>query len=231
MERMVAETGLPAWRASMSFYGPEKVIRAQWDYVKERFSAIERASFNEGRFVKLPLQPGDMERVNKASYGIPSLEIFAVGSQGAGDFNPSDGHIWFSAVIPRSGKGLVESNRVMRRECERLKIPVFMFAPAVTCWTRSFVLFAAVPVYKEKERNRHLREAVLEIIRICAEHGWGEYRCPPAFQDAVMDSYSFNNNILRRVNERIKDALDPNGIISAGRYGIWPKHLREGRRS
>ena len=231
MERMVAETGLPAWRASMSFYGPEKVIRAQWDYVKERFSAIERASFNEGRFVKLPLQPGDMERVNKASYGIPSLEIFAVGSQGAGDFNPSDGHIWFSAVIPRSGKGLVEANRVMRRECERLKIPVFMFAPAVTCWTRSFVLFAAVPVYKEKERNRHLREAVLEIIRICAEHGWGEYRCPPAFQDAVMDSYSFNNNILRRVNERIKDALDPNGIVSAGRYGVWPKHLREGRQA
>jgi len=44
-----------------------------------------------------------------------------------------------------------------------------------------------------------------------------------------MDSYSFNNSILRRVNERIKDALDPNGILSAGRYGVWPKHLREGR--
>lgn len=229
MERMVSETGLPAWRASMSFYGPEKVIRAQWDYVKERFSRFERATFNEGRFTKLPLQPDNMQGVNKASYGIPSLEIFAIGSRGSGNFNPSDGHIWFSAVIPRSGKGLIEANRVMRREAERLNIPVFMFAPAVTCWTRSFVLFAAVPVYKERERNRHLREGVLEIIRICAEHGWGEYRCPPAFQDAVMDSYSFNNNILRRVNERIKDALDPNGIISAGRYGIWPKHLREGR--
>ena len=27
----------------------------------------------------------------------------------------------------------------------------------------------------------------------------------------------------------IKDALDPNGIISAGRYGVWPKHLRKDR--
>lgn len=229
MNAMVRESGKAAWRASMSFYGPEKVIRAQWDHVKERFASFDGAKPNEPQFVKLPLSAEDMKKVSKARFGIPSLEIFAVGSTGFGDFNPSDGHIWFSAVIPRTGKGLVEANRVMRRECARLGIPLFMFSPAVTCWTRSFVLFAAVPVYKDRERNKALRENVTEIIRICADHGWGEYRCPPAFQDAVMDSYSFNDNILRRVNERIKDALDPNGILSAGRYGVWPKHFREGR--
>jgi hypothetical protein len=42
----------------------------------------------------------------------------------------------------------------------------------------------------------------------------------------VMDTYSFNNHALRRFHETVKDAVDPNGIISAGRYGIWPKHLR-----
>lgn len=229
--RLVTETGLPAWRGSASFYGPEKVIRAQWEYVQERFAQFPGVKFTENQFVKLPLSPADMEKVSKNRFGIPTMEIFAVGSQGSGNFNPSDGHIWFSAIIPRSGKGLVEANRVMRRECARLNIPLFMFSPAVTCWTRSFVLFAAVPVYKDKDKNTALRESVLEVIRICAQHGWGEYRCPPAFQDAVMDSYSFNDNILRRVNEKIKDALDPNGIISAGRYGIWPKHLREGRQA
>lgn len=229
MNAMVRETGKAAWRASATFYGPEKVIRAQWEYMKERFAKFEGARPNEGELIKLPLSPEAMEKVSKARFGIPSLEIFSVGSNGFGDFNPSDGHIWFSAIIPRTGKGLVQANRVMRQECARLGIPLFMFSPAVTCWTRSFVLFAAVPVYKDKDSNKALREKVLEIIKICAANGWGEYRCPPAFQDAVMDSYSFNNNILRRVNEKIKDALDPNGIISAGRYGVWPKHLREGR--
>ncbi|WP_169053426.1 FAD-binding oxidoreductase [Alteraurantiacibacter aquimixticola] len=229
MNRMVEESGIPAWSFSPNFYGPEKVIRAQWEYVQSRFAHIPGVRFAEQSFVDLPISAEDMERIHKPRFGIPSLEIFNVGSRGYGDFNPSDGHIWFSAVIPRSGKGIIDANRVMRRECERLGLDLFMFAPAVTCWTRSFVLFAAVPVYKDPARNQHLREAVREIIDICAEHGWGEYRCPPAFMDDVMGAYSFGDHKLRRVNEAIKDALDPNGILSAGRYGVWPKHLREGR--
>jgi 4-cresol dehydrogenase (hydroxylating) len=38
--------------------------------------------------------------------------------------------------------------------------------------------------------------------------------------------YSYNNNSLTRMRESIKDALDPNGILSPGRYGVWPKRLR-----
>jgi len=45
--------------------------------------------------------------------------------------------------------------------------------------------------------------------------------------DDIMNVYSFNNHALLRLHERIKDAVDPNGILSAGRYGIWPKHLRK----
>jgi 4-cresol dehydrogenase (hydroxylating) len=66
------------------------------------------------------------------------------------------------------------------------------------------------------------------LIKLAAEHGWGEYRTHTAFMDDVADIYSFNNHALRRLHETLKDAIDPNGIISAGRYGIWPKHLRKG---
>ena len=65
-----------------------------------------------------------------------------------------------------------------------------------------------------------------ELIMIAAEHGWGEYRTPPIFQDQVMSVYSYNNNALLRFHEVVKDAVDPKGILSPGRYGIWPRHLR-----
>jgi (+)-pinoresinol hydroxylase len=45
-----------------------------------------------------------------------------------------------------------------------------------------------------------------------------------------MSKYSFNNNALLRFHQKIKDGIDPNGIISPGRYGIWPANMR-GRRA
>jgi 4-cresol dehydrogenase (hydroxylating) len=69
------------------------------------------------------------------------------------------------------------------------------------------------------------------LVKICADHGWGEYRTPVAYQGDVMATYSFNNHALLRLHERLKDAVDPNGILSAGRYGIWPKHLRQEKKA
>lgn len=66
-----------------------------------------------------------------------------------------------------------------------------------------------------------------ELIKILAEHGYGEYRTAAAFQDDVMATYSFNKHALLRFHETVKDAVDPNGIISVGRYVVWPRHLRE----
>lgn len=31
------------------------------------------------------------------------------------------------------------------------------------------------------------------------------------------------------MNERVKDALDPRGILSPGKQGIWPERYRDGK--
>ena len=67
---------------------------------------------------------------------------------------------------------------------------------------------------------------VCRIIKANAEHGWGDYRAPPLLQDDVAEVYGWNNHVLRRFNETMKDAIDPNGILSPGRGGIWPKAHR-----
>ena len=75
--------------------------------------------------------------------------------------------------------------------------------------------------------NQRTREVFKRLVKVAAEHGWGEYRTHTAFMDDFAGAYSFNDHSLRKLHEKIKDAVDPNGILSAGRYGIWPKHLRK----
>ena len=62
-----------------------------------------------------------------------------------------------------------------------------------------------------------------KLIRNAAALGAGEYRTHINFYDEVANSYAWNNNALRRMNAKVKDALDPSGILAPGRMGIWPK--------
>jgi 4-cresol dehydrogenase (hydroxylating) len=66
-------------------------------------------------------------------------------------------------------------------------------------------------------------------VRSCADNGWTIYRIHAHFQPLGMQMYGFNDGALHRLHETLKDAIDPNGIVSAGRYDIWPRHLRRDR--
>ena len=81
------------------------------------------------------------------------------------------------------------------------------------------------------EFNKKNREVFRGLLNCFCDHvyGWGEYRTHIAYMDDVMNVYSFNNHALLRFHEKIKDAVDPNGILSPGKQGIWPKSMRKTR--
>jgi len=81
-------------------------------------------------------------------------------------------------------------------------------------------------VYGDAEKNRRRRELFSKLVKACGEKGWAEYRAPVVFQDDAMATFSFNDHAQQRLLEALYDAIDPNGILSPGRMGIWPKHLR-----
>lgn len=57
---------------------------------------------------KLPLTDEQKSQVkHKVSLGIANMEIFWLSTRGE-TFEPKDGHVWFSPVIPRDGRELLK---------------------------------------------------------------------------------------------------------------------------
>ena len=130
-------------------------------------------------------------------------------------------------MMPRKGSSIVEVTRVVIEIVKKHDVGVAWFSPPVTYWPRGMCFQIGVPISDDPKKNESLRAAFRDLIKTCAERGWGEERTTPVFQDYVRSVYSLNDHILLRVTEKIKDALDPKGIISAGRYGVWPKNMRK----
>jgi (+)-pinoresinol hydroxylase len=236
LEGYLRSANKPAWSVQLQFYGPEETVRANWAAAKRRFAkAIPGAAFQDGIFIPLPVPPEaeqHLEQPIKTALGIPSLEIFFITTRNPmTDSDPWEGHADFFAMVPRTAKAVHEASRVFWEVYREFGIPTFhnpFFTP-INYYSRSYVVATLVPTWRDPAKNARSRELFGRLVDRCGEHGWGSYRTSPAFQERVVSKYSFNNSALLRFQEKLKDGIDPNGILSPGRYGIWPANIRRSR--
>ncbi|MGN6356684.1 MAG: FAD-binding oxidoreductase [Novosphingobium sp.] len=235
IQRYGLENRIPYWTLNLTFYGPRKVVAAQWEAVQDIAAArIPGASFRSGKIMTDAREAAEKQQIYPQNVGVPNLEFFAFGTRAGGNPQPASGHMWFSPVIPQSAEGILEANRVFDEAARTIPVlknlPMFNLRPfslPSPFYERTFLFILGFPIVDDPEVNKAVVAAFRELIRIGADHGWGEYRTPTIFQDQVMKVYSYNDNALLRFHQTMKDALDPQGILSPGRYGIWPKHLRD----
>ena len=64
------------------------------------------------------------------------------------------------------------------------------------------------------------------LIEDASKHHLAGYRAHITEMDFVAAQFAFNDHAAMRLNGVLKDALDPEGILSAGKQGIWPRRLR-----
>ncbi len=227
LEDYAARKNLGYWSVSLPLYGAPKVVAAQWEYAREKFAAaIPGARFQDGPSYRFPLDAEQLAKItNPVPFGVPSLQTFSIGGP------RSQGHMWFSPIIPMTGEAVLEAQEVFAQVYKELgesngasaSFPIWSF------FARAFVIIYFFPIEHDVEKNRRNREIYRRLVKTSAERGWGEYRTHTAFMGDISDAYSFNNHALRRLHENIKDALDPNGILAAGKCGIWPKSMRKAR--
>ena len=238
LQRYGLDNKIAYWSLNLIFYGPRKVIAAQWEAVQELAArnirnvvfqpepVIDRADF---------VKAAQEHRLYPQTVGIPDLEWFAFGTRANGNPNPFSGHLWYAPIIPQSAEAILEANRVFEeairtvpalKDNKPLMAILRPFAIPASMLERNFLFVLGFPVMEDPAFNRTAIEAFRALIRVGAERGWSEYRTHSIFQDQIMQTMSWNDHALLRFHETLKDAVDPNGILAPGHFGIWPKHMR-----
>jgi 4-cresol dehydrogenase (hydroxylating) len=230
LEPLGLAKGIPFWSCDFNFYGPRKLIAAQWECAQDAFKVIPGARFELTEVTDLPLTQAQSDALpDTVFFGIPTLRTFSIGPLADYQGAKVVGHVFFSPVVPRTGEAAIEANAVLGGIARKHGLPVTPIQFPNPAFERAFLFVVALPVTRDVAINTRIRVIFRELVQTAAAHGWGEYRTTPAFYDDIMKTYSFNDHALLRFHESLKDAVDPNGILSAGRYGIWPSHLRQGR--
>lgn len=163
---------------------------------------------------------------------------------------PNSGHLFFSPILPLEPKDVKLVLDIVRKTMVEYG---FDPAPQLVVTPREIhCLNAILYDVTDADQKRRAFECMQKMIKLAADEGYGEYRsvCPllifhffstegtkltrpyhrgrthQSLSDQVARTYGWNDQALMRFNEMLKDALDPKGVLSPGRCGIWPQRYR-----
>ncbi|MDX9873794.1 MAG: FAD-binding oxidoreductase [Spongiibacteraceae bacterium] len=217
VQKMMEKYNIGFWNFSIRLFGHPAMLRQQAELIKAAF-----APHSKQEFVETWWHQG--EPVPKFAVHVPTVFFLNVTNWHGG----RGGHTDFSPIMPLDGKQIYEQYLRTRQRYDEFGID---FYSGFTLAER-YATNVNMVIYDRdnKDMTDRARKLFRALIDDSHRAGYGAYRTHIDYMDAIAQTYDFNNHALLRLNERVKDLLDPNGILSPGKSGIWPRRFREEKR-
>ncbi|WP_395397308.1 FAD-binding oxidoreductase [Novosphingobium sp. BL-8A] len=202
------------WGVSLRLYGREGVNKAAYAVLEQEMNRLK----------PLSLRPTAWKRGEplEASGWTGTPVTFPM--QNANWHGGRGGHVGFSPVLPQSGAAAMAQ---FKRTYARYREYGMDYQASFAFGERHLINVNAVLLNKDDPAMLKQVDPFLHaLIADARAQGYGEYRTHLDYMDTVAATYDFNDHALLRLNERVKTALDPTGIIAPGKSGIWPAKAR-----
>jgi 4-cresol dehydrogenase (hydroxylating) len=224
IDRMARELEIGRWIMRFALYGDEPVLDHRFEKIKRAFEQIEGAEV-WGTKVAPEDIPSLEHPAERIMGGVPSLDWNNMTAWYGGE---EGGHIGFSPVAPLVGRDACALRDLLRAKVEGAGLDYIVGLLPINA--RSFVHITMVIFdTKNEAQARAAYDVSSQLVKDAAALGYGEYRAHLSFMDLAQAQYSWGDHAYLRFVERIKDAVDPRGILAPGKQGIWPASMREGR--
>jgi 4-cresol dehydrogenase (hydroxylating) len=209
--------GLGWWGVSLRICGREDVVKLSYKVLEDAIGGIKPQSVRPKTWVKgEPLEADGWA-------GVP----ITFPMQNSNWYGGRGGHVGFSPIIPQDGTKALEQ---FQRTYARYQEYGMDYQGSFAFGERHMINVNAMLF--NQDSPEHLAKVdtfFRQLVADAKEQGYGEYRTHLDYMDLVAQSYDFNGNALLKLNEKVKNALDPNGILAPGKSGIWPRRLASQR--
>ncbi|MFV0319225.1 MAG: FAD-binding oxidoreductase [Microbacterium sp.] len=224
IDEIAAKIGIGRWHLRFALYGDRVVNEHNLQKSITAFEAIPGATIRHtttgpGEWGSLP-DPSD-----RVYAGVPNLDWNTMAGWRGGD---NGGHMSFAPVVPLTGQEVYGLQMWLKAEFERNGID--HTSDIIVVNERSACSVAGITFnIDDAEATEDAYRAIRELVTAAGRIGFGEYRAHLQFMDLAQEQYGWGDHAYRRFVEKIKDAVDPQGLLSPGRHGIWPAALRPQR--
>jgi 4-cresol dehydrogenase (hydroxylating) len=219
LQQLADESGVGRWGMRTAVWGDGPVVAHHVQRIKDAWSAIEGSRVDHHRTYARDEWDQIEHFVDKVQAGIPSLDML--------DSLPENmGHIGFSPAVPLVGRNVREVVDFMERIVVEQSGANFVAGICVGSERSALIVSGMAFDTTNEAEVKRAYDTVKSMVVEAGKRGYGEYRAHLDFMDLASDQYSFNDHSYRRFCEKIKDAVDPKGILAPGRHGIWPSSLR-----
>jgi len=214
------DPGSETWTTRYALYGRAEVVEANYRVCERVFGAIPGVRMTRRTFDGTK-RSDFANHEDRVQCGIPDMDIAELFKLAYGE---DTAHLDFSPVGPLRGADVVATAELMGELYERAGLS---YASGLLLSPRN-VIHISTSMFDphDEAQTKTVYDNYVVMAHELAARGYPVYRTSLRNMDLVARQLDFNDNSLLRLNERIKDALDPAGILQPGKQGVWARRFR-----